>query len=249
VCAAEGGETVVNCSWEAIERYHDGESDAAARREMEEHAAGCGACATRLAELEGLRVRVREEAPYYRASGALRMKLGAALRAEEAGRAWPAAARWGAMAAAILVAAMLGWTFGRRGEPDLVARDVVSSHVRSLMGTRLVDVPSSDRHTVRPWFNGKLDFSPEVKDLAAVGFPLLGGRVDYVGGRRVAALVYGRGNHTINLFLWPSEGGGAGEESRNGFHILHWSAAGMSAWAVSDAAVEELRRFAEEQRK
>jgi anti-sigma factor RsiW len=162
----------------------------------------------------------------------------------------PAAAfwRWIAIAAAVLLAASAAWNIAllrsRTSSADLIAQDVLSSHVRSLMGTHLLDVPSSDQHTVKPWFGGKLDFSPDVRDFAAQGFPLIGGRIDYVGGRPAAVLVYQRRKHIINVFTWPSTAtDGRPELDRNGYHVVHWNISGMSWWAVSDLNLDELRQF------
>ena len=132
---------------------------------------------------------------------------------------------------------------------DLIAQEVISNHVRSLMETHHpVDVPSSDQHTVKPWFNGKLDFSPPVENPADQGFPLVGGRLDYLGGRSVAALVYQRHQHYINLFIWPSnDAREKAEESmkRQGYNLFHWEKSGMEYWAISDLNEAELRQFAE----
>ena len=145
----------------------------------------------------------RAHAPYYRAPAGLRDRVRASVRQADIQDARQSAApwRWLAVAAAILLAVSAAWNIAlfrsRTSSSDSTAQNVLSSHVRSLMGTHLLDVPSSDQHTVKPWFNGKLDFSPDVRDFAAQGFPLIGGRIDYVDGHPVAALVYQRRQHII----------------------------------------------------
>lgn len=124
---------------------------------------------------------------------------------------------------------------------DVVADELVASHVRSLLVNHLTDVKSTDQHTVKPWFDGKLDYAPNVRDFATNGFPLLGGRLDFAEGRPVAALVYGRRKHIINLFVWPTPHPESGRlVARNGYWLRHWVSDGMSYWAVSDVAPEDL---------
>ncbi len=154
------------------------------------------------------------------------------------------------IAAGLVIAAAAGWggasTLQRHGAPaSNTESQLVDAHVRSLLPGHLFDVASSDRHTVKPWFTGKTDIAPPVTDLAAQGFPLLGGRLDYVDGHSAAALAYARGLHTINLFIWRA----AVSEPRDredivkGYSVVHWTSGGLSFWAVSDAASNEVEAF------
>jgi anti-sigma factor RsiW len=158
------------------------------------------------------------------------------------------------LALAATIAVMLGLAFLNqegvfdRSHSNSIAQDVISSHVRSLLATHLFDVPSTDQHTVKPWFDGKLKFSPPVHDFAEHGFRLTGGRLDYLNGREVAALVYQRRLHIINLFIWPSESSRntvATSFSQDGYNVLHWAHEGFEFWAVSDVNAEDMRAFAD----
>jgi anti-sigma factor RsiW len=158
------------------------------------------------------------------------------------------------LALAATIAVMLGLVFlnqegvSHRTHGNSIAQEVISSHVRSLLATHLFDVPSTDQHTVKPWFDGKLKFSPPVHDFAEYGFRLTGGRLDYLNGREVAALVYQRRLHIINLFIWPSESSRntvATSFSKDGYNVLHWAHEGFEFWAVSDVNAEDMRAFAD----
>jgi len=161
--------------------------------------------------------------------------------------------RWLAIAASIAVVAVFsaGGThlYDREtATTQLLADEIVSGHIRSLAATHLYDVQSTDQHTVKPWFAGKLSFSPPVKDLAEQGFPLLGGRLDYLGRQQVAALIYRHSQHIINLFVWPAPDQPspvAAGPVEQGYNTLHWSQAGMDFWAVSDVNQADLQSFAD----
>jgi len=157
-----------------------------------------------------------------------------------------------ALAAAFVLVAVTSWNLGRLqpggGDEERIIRDVAAAHVRSLMVEgHLNDVASTDQHTVKPWFEGKLDFAPVVADFAASGFALIGGRLDYLDGRPAAALTYRHRLHVVNLFEWPA---GASADrapaalARHGYALVHWRRAGIEYWAVSDIASEDLLAFA-----
>jgi anti-sigma factor RsiW len=220
----------------------DAELDLTSTLEMERHLQGCEECARAYRSQRALRAAIRTHAPYFKAPDRLRRNL---TRNLGAGRP----ARWTQAVgiAAALAVAMAGtlWVALRpRTGRELIAQEAVAGHVRSLMASHLTDVPSSDRHTVKPWFLGKLDFSPEVKDLEADGFPLIGGRLDYVDEKPAAALVYKRAGHVINVFVWKSDDRSEGHESRRGYNIAHWNRGGLAYWAVSDLNAPELAEFA-----
>jgi anti-sigma factor RsiW len=195
---------------------------------------------------------VARDATYYRAPEALRERVRSSVRARARERLRPMLWRWGGMAAAFAATIAVTWNLAlmeaRNDEVDRLAREVQSAHVRSLMVEgHLNDVASSDRHTVKPWFEGKLDFAPRVEDPAASGFALVGGRLDYLDGRPVAALTYRHRLHVVNLFEWPAPNARDSEPtamSRKGYAIAHWRRAGLEYWAVSDIEREDLLQFA-----
>ena len=222
----------------------DEELDIARSAEVEQHIAGCAEC--RKAHQEGLVLRegLREADLYYEPPPGLANKLRREVRkSAAAGVEWrPVSFRWPWAAAAALALAVLVMAVRiRPAAEQRIAAEIVASHVRSLQANHLMDVASTDRHTVKPWFQGKLDFSPPVPDLPE----LTGGRLDYVGGRPVAALVYQRRQHRINVFVWPGEGkADPATKSSNGYQLVHWRGAGMEWWAVSDMNGTELAEFA-----
>jgi anti-sigma factor RsiW len=162
----------------------------------------------------------------------------------------PLILRWAGAFAVLALFAVTAWQFlpGLRGPTSdhrLVAA-VLSSHLRSLEASHLMDVASTDQHTVKPWFDGKLDFSPPVEDLASDGFPLVGGRLDYLEGRQVAALIYQRRKHFINVFVWPDARASSSTQTiqpQQGYNMMRWSRGGFQFWAVSDVSAQDLADF------
>jgi anti-sigma factor RsiW len=241
---------------ELIDAYVDRELAVDVSAEMQRHIESCAACRARYDGRRTISAHLREPDLYRAAPAGLRHRVVAAIAVESppASRR-PARRQWLQLAAACIAAAVLGsgttYLSLISGDRRSVADEVVANHVRSLLvENRVIDVTSSDEHTVKPWFNGKLDFAPPVVDLTSEGFPLLGGRLDYAGQRTVAALVYRHRQHTINLFLWPADSGAMGgdamtAESRQGYHVLHWSSGGMIYWAVSDLNAADLTAFAD----
>ncbi len=231
--------------------YLDGELDAAGAAEFERHLEMCSECLAELEAQEKLRSAMQRAQLYEPAPVSLRRKVNANLPAARlAGFGlsgmW---LRWLAAAAAILLVASVGWRVlpSFRGADNFDTTGAIDAHLRSLQAGHLVDVASTDQHTVKPWFDGKLDFAPPVRDFSEVGYPLIGGRLDVVNGRTAAALVYGRRKHFINLYVWPSKGADSVETalSHRGFNLVHWNRNEMSFWAVSDVAREDLEQFAQ----
>jgi anti-sigma factor RsiW len=242
---------------ERLSAFLDDEVDPLGSREIQQHLDACTSCTDALGRMRGLAERLRAEAPYYPAPDSLRVRVSQAAwsdasRSRTTGRRFGVAARgWIGAAAAVVV--VLGGTWlvtslQREEGSRLIEREVVSSHIRSLMASHLTDVASTDQHTVKPWFNGKLDFSPPVSDLSTSGYPLIGGRLDYLRGRPVSALVYQHRKHLINVFVWPDEGAADSmtlPRTQQGYHVIHETHGGMTYWIVSDLNSEELSAFAQ----
>jgi anti-sigma factor RsiW len=234
-----------------VDAYLDGELAAIDAVELEAHLTGCASCGRFRDDRLALRTAIAAQMPRFQAPEPLRGRVRAALRkasaSRRAGRPGPALAKWLALAASVAVVAVGSWRLAvEHTASEILTDEVLASHVRSLMPGHLSDVVSSDQHTVKPWFNGKLDFSPPVHDFSGRGYPLLGGRLDYLHGRPVAALVYGRRQHLINVFLWPAAGpvGGGAPLVRQGYHLLHWTTPEYTYWVASDLGLSELTNFA-----
>ena len=236
----------------------DGELDVVRDLEMERHLEECPQCAREFATLRAMRTRLRDESFRFEAPAELKEKIRRALpdappRADGyASRRRSFVPRAIQFAIPLAIGAMLALFIAPRAlrpnENDILAREVVASHVRSMMGSHLMDVASTDQHTVKPWFNGKLDFSPPVTDFAKQGFPLVGGRLDYIDDRPVAALVYQHGKHVINVFMWPSAHTATSAERiqpEQGYNVEQLMVAGMNCWVVSDLNQTELKAFTE----
>src|SRR5438552_18426748 len=253
--------------------YLDGELDPITSQTIKQHLRECPKCDQAYKIHGSLIHAIGNATPYYKAPAELRERIQSSLRDEIAelparnvardaqplfprGQSrprpilWETSWNWLALAAAIIFAAIIALTLvprlQRPGADQFLATQLISSHVRSLMASHLTDVASSDQHTVKPWLDTKLDFAPPVVDLSNEGFPLIGGRLDYLDNRPVAALVYGRRKHFINLFVWPA----ASNESkapktitREGYQLLHWADSDFNYWAVSDVNVNDLQLF------
>jgi mycothiol system anti-sigma-R factor len=265
----------VNCEEikNLMDAYLDGELDPVTSQTVEQHLRDCRACEQAYEVETAMAHAIGQAAPYYKAPIELRERIQFSLReaigASTSRRAAaggllpvrrPEAVRrgvffempwnWLALAAAIAVAAIVASSFLPRlrqpGADQFLATQLIASHVRSLMANHLTDVASSDQHTVKPWLDVNLDFAAPVVDLSGDGFPLIGGRLDYLDNRSVAALVYQRRKHFINLFIWPPTPADSKEQKmveREGYHLVHWADGDFTYWAVSDVSVGDLQNF------
>ena len=256
-----------------MDGYLDGELDPISSQKIEQHLRGCRKCGQAYEAHTALAHAISRGAPYYKAPTELRQRVQSSLRNAIGANAARSVARenqllvsppreerrpvlsetrwaWLALAAAIVVAAIISSSLLPRlrapNADQFLATQLIASHVRSLMANHLTDVASSDQHTVKPWLDAKLDFAAPVVDLSGEGFPLIGGRLDYLDNRPVAALVYQRRKHFINLFVWPATPDTSKAQktiTRQGYHLLHWVDADFSYWAVSDVGDSDLQSF------
>jgi anti-sigma factor RsiW len=242
----------------------DGELGARDSRDLETHLAMCTHCQVRLEDQQDLSGSLRAQAEYFRAPAVLRSRIAAQIRAEvraptrAAKRArsapsfslpswWP---RWVGVAvpiAAALLSFTIGVQFAGPSADDRLLEEAVGSHTRALLTDHAFDVASSDQHTVKPWFAGKVDFSPPVRDLSADGFPLIGGRLDVLNHNRVAVLAYRRHQHEIDVFVWPVEAGASGlsgsKRTSRGYNVVRWNEGGVNFCAVSDVSMDDLQHL------
>lgn len=226
----------------------DGELDAGHAREVEAHVAGCAACAAELAAYRRMSAAVACANLKYRAPPSLRRRIEASLPQPSVAPSRRAVLRGFAMGTAVSALAATGIVaiVLRSDDQQRILSEVVSAHLRSLQAGHLTDVQSTDRHTVKPWFNGKIDVAPPVIDLTAQGFTLVGGRLDYVDARPIGAVVYRRRQHVINLFVAQTSNIAhrpPRTETMQGYNVRHWGERGLNFWAVSDIGGDELAEF------
>ena len=252
----------MNCSEVRLllEANSDGELDLVRQLELEAHLRACPDCALQAKGIADRRNALRDSLPRFTAPPQFRERIRAQLRAQEAPSTQQVSRRiptqwtfWnlGGMAASIALALLVGYNVGNtRAHSNSLLDEAISEHARSLQVGHLMDVVSTDQHTVKPWFIGKLDFSPPVVDLADAGFPLVGGRLDRIDGRPAAALVFHRRLHSINVFVWPMANGQVPTISsgENGYNARSWSQGGLNFLAVSEISTAELEQFVGEYR-
>ena len=240
--------------------YADRELDIVRAAEFEQHISGCRSCSREVENIRGLSAALKASTFYFRAPANLQNRIrqttcarnGAARlkpRSTELQASWKQWMRWlMPVAASAVVAVLAVFVAFNQVADNRLTDEVVSSHIRSRMAEHLTDVASSDQHTVKPWFAGKVDFAPPVTDLKEHGFPLQGGRLDYLQNRVVAAEVYKRNSHVINLFVWPASGNRNTTKKLTvvkGYNVISWENSGMNYAAVSELSPVELREFAD----
>jgi anti-sigma factor RsiW len=239
-----------------LHSYLDRELDPVAATAIEQHLQTCAACQHAYAQQSSLQTAVKKHAAYYQASDALARRIRAGVSGAAGTkpvRGTPPRWQWLQLGAAVAATAVVSWTAAIQWESaardETIVDEVIASHARSSLTGHLADVASSDQHTVKPWLSSKLDVSPPVPDLTTAGYPRIGGRLDYLDHRPVAALAYRHRQHVINVFIWPDPKSGAAISmqtvSRQGYNLLHWRDAGMNFWMISDLNPAEIKTFAQ----
>ncbi|MBB3611209.1 anti-sigma factor [Rhizobium sp. BK602] len=239
--------------------FIDGELDAANAARFEAHLTTCRECADEMENALMVKRLSAREGVKWQAPEAVHARVQAALSLEQAimtrtmtathptesswQRLWQFVRKWSFAPSLAVLTASLMLVLNVSPQSQTIEEQLLASHVRSMLADHLTDVLTSDQHTVKPWFNGKIDFSPPVVDMAAQGFPLVGGRVDYLDGRVVAALIYRRHGHVINLFIWPGAPGAHGSAEKDGYNLVEWHADGLVFWAISDVIASDLSAF------
>jgi anti-sigma factor RsiW len=231
-----------------VQAYFDGELDALAAADIERHSEGCSECRALLEDLKRVRTALREELTYRSTPPALRARIARSLDSldkENAAARWRPGPFWrgafGGIGGTALAAGLAFFLLAPQLTSPLLD-DLVSAHVRSLMPDHLIDVVSTDKHTVKPWFAGHTDVSPVVADFDSQGYRLLGGRADYFDHQRAAVVVYQHGSHVINVFSWASDRGALPRDTtRNGYHMAFWRTGNLAYCAVSDTGWDELQ--------
>ena len=258
-----------------LHAYLDQELDLPNVAEIDRHIASCAACRRTLKQLSALQSGVRKHAQYHIAPDAVAERIRARIGVSEGGSSeapekgsapgetsplesvrrasrYPRFARWLELGAAAAAAATVAWLgalqYAYRSPSETIAEQVIAGHARAVITSHVVDIETSDQHTVKPWLSSKLDFSPPVVDLDSAGFPLAGGRLDYLDHRPVATLVYHARQHIIDLYVWPDQSSSsiasAQTLSKDGYNVVHWRDVGMQYWAISDLNAAELETFA-----
>ena len=240
----------MECNDALMSAYIDGELDASGAARIAQHLETCAACNRTWQELTQLRATLKTNDLQYTAPSHLRYRIQSDLdmlkrrtkKTKPSPWFWVSTGLTGVCSIAFAITMTMYLALPTQAE--LINQEIVASHYRSLLANHLADVISSDHHTVKPWFTGKLDYAPVVIDFAVDGFPLLGGRLDYINKRTVAALAYRHNKHLINVFMWPdSSGTSSSISSIQGFNVLQWNDAGMTYRAVSDMNAQELENL------
>jgi anti-sigma factor RsiW len=239
-----------------LDAYIDDELDLVHKLEMERHLQDCIKCQITYQNYQTIGKGLKAEALYYKPPADFEKRVRSSLRRAAtkpsasdwqifSGRGLALSRAFGALIVFVVVGGLAVWLNFASNRTNELSQEVLASHIRSLMVNHLADVVSTDQHTVKPWFNGKLDFSPVVEDFADKGYPLTGGRLDYLDNQAVAALVYERGKHVINVFIWRNNNPQLKENVQGttlqGYHLFHWNEGGFNYWAISDLNETELK--------